>query len=54
MTGTDSRVELTDLDVISRYSLAVRMATADRDELIVALRSDLEWLQGGRSRRTSR
>jgi hypothetical protein len=53
MTGTNNRVDLTDLDVIARYSLAVRTATADRDELIVALRSDLEWLQGGRQRRTS-
>src|SRR5436309_6203381 len=53
MAETDDRVELTDLDVIARYSLAVRAATADRDELIAALRSDLEWLQGSRSRRTT-
>src|SRR5436305_14239822 len=53
MAETDNRVELTDLDVIARYSLAVRAATADRDELIAALRSDLEWLQGSRSRRTT-
>jgi hypothetical protein len=53
MTGTDNRVELTDLDVIARYSLAVRTATADRDELIAALRSDLEWLQGARLRRAT-
>jgi hypothetical protein len=34
----------------------VRTATADRDDLIAALRSDLAWLEGGRrpsSRRTS-
>jgi hypothetical protein len=47
----DDRVELTELDVITRYSLAVRSATADRGELIAALRSDLAWLEGGRSRR---
>jgi hypothetical protein len=43
-----NRVELTELDVITRYSLAVRAATADRDELIAALRSDLAWLENGR------
>jgi hypothetical protein len=48
MAESDDRVELTDLDVITRYSLAVRAATADRDELIAALRSDLAWLEGGR------
>jgi len=55
MADTDDRVELTDLDVISRYSLAVRAATADRHELIATMRADLDWLQGqgGRSRRTS-
>src|SRR5689334_887504 len=53
MADTDDRVELTDLDVIARYSLAVRAATADRHELIATLRADLEWLQGGRTRRTS-
>ncbi len=45
---TGDRVELTDLDVIARYSLAVRAATADRAELIAALRSDLAWLENGR------
>ena len=51
----DDRVELTELDVITRYSLAVRSATADRGELMAALRDDLAWLEGGRSRRpTSR
>src|SRR5882724_6013956 len=39
------RVELTDLDVFSRYSLAVRHATADRDELVATLRADLAWLE---------
>ena len=39
-------VQLTDLDVITRYSVAVRRATADREALIATLRSDLEWLEG--------
>ncbi|HWA67617.1 MAG TPA: hypothetical protein VG899_14745 [Mycobacteriales bacterium] len=43
-------VQLTDLDVIAKYSIAVRTATADRDELIAALRADLSWLEHGRSR----
>ena len=45
----DDRVELTELDVITRYSLAVRHATAPRDELIAALRDDLAWLERGRT-----
>jgi hypothetical protein len=45
---SDDRVDLTELDVITRYSLAVRSATADRDELIASLRSDLAWLEVGR------
>src|SRR3954469_15361517 len=53
MADPDNRVELTDLDVISRYSLAVRAATADRYELIATLRADLDWLQGDRRRRPS-
>ena len=40
-------VQLTDLDVITRYSIAVRKATADRDELIETLRGDLSWLERG-------
>jgi hypothetical protein len=51
MAASDDRVELTELDVITRYSLAVRSATAAREELITALRADLAWLEGGRSRR---
>jgi hypothetical protein len=47
----DDRVELTDLDVITRYSLAVRNAKADREELITVLRSDLAWLEQGRRAR---
>ena len=41
------RVELTDLDVFSRYSLAVRSATADRAELIATLRAELWGPQSG-------
>lgn len=41
-------IELTDLEVISRYSLAVRAASADRADVIAALRADLAWLEGGR------
>ena len=44
-------VQLTDLEVIQRYSLAVRGATADREALVAALQSDLEWLRGGRRAR---
>jgi hypothetical protein len=40
-------VPLTDLDVITRYSIAVRSASADRGELIETLRGDLEWLESG-------
>ncbi|HVT21709.1 MAG TPA: hypothetical protein VHE57_10010 [Mycobacteriales bacterium] len=43
-------VQLTDLDVIARYSIAVRAATADRDELLETLRADLAWLERGRTR----
>ena len=49
----DDRVELTDLDVITRYSLAGRTATADREDLIAALRSDLAWLEEGRRPRSA-
>lgn len=44
----DDDVQLTDLEVIQRYSLAVRGATASRAELVAALQADLAWLQGGR------
>ena len=44
----DDDVQLTDLEVIQRYSLAVRGATASRAELVTALRADLAWLEGGR------
>lgn len=60
MAGSETdpdRIELTELDVITRYSLAVRHGTAERDELIDTLRGDLAWLEGGRrtaSRSTTR
>lgn len=40
-------VQLTDLSVISRWSLAVRAATAERAELVAALEADLDWLRAG-------
>lgn len=39
-------VSLPDLEIISRFSLAVRAATAPRAEVIAALESDLAWLRG--------
>ena len=54
MAEPGDRVDLTELDVITRYSLAVRAATADRSELIAVLRADLEWLEGGRRRTTAK
>ena len=39
-------VSLTDLEVIQRYSLAVRGATASRADLVQALSADLAWLTG--------
>lgn len=50
----DDDVQLTDLEVIQRYSLAVRGATASRTELVAALQADLAWLQTGRARSTSK
>ena len=44
----DDDVQLTDLEVIQRYSLAVRGAAASRAELVATLESDLAWLRGGR------
>src|SRR3954469_14076139 len=48
------RVELTDLEVIQRWSLAVRGASADRADVIAALRADLAWLERGRTGETTR
>ena len=42
-------VRLTDLEVIQRYSIAVRGETADRAELLEALRTDLAFLEGARA-----
>ena len=44
----DDDVQLTDLEVIQRYSLAVRGASAARSDVIAALQADLDWLKGGR------
>lgn len=45
MAGNDN-VALTDLGVISRYSLALRVAEAERADVIAVLRADLAWLEG--------
>lgn len=45
-------VQLPDLEVIARYSLAVRAATAPRAEVIEALEADLAWLTAARPART--
>jgi hypothetical protein len=42
--AADDSVQLTDLQVIQRYSLAVRAAAAPRADLVAALRADLAWL----------
>jgi hypothetical protein len=47
---SDDDVQLPDLQVIQRYSLAVRGATAPRADVIAALEADLAWLTGGRRR----
>ena len=39
-------VSLPDLEVISRFSLAVRSATAPRAEVVAALEADLAFLRG--------
>jgi hypothetical protein len=41
-------VQLTDLQVIQQFSLAVRGATADRAEVVAALEADLAYLKGAR------
>jgi len=45
--GSDD-VQLTDLHVIQQFSLAVRGASASREEVVAALEADLEWLTGTR------
>jgi hypothetical protein len=49
--GADD-VELTDLEIIRRYSLAVRQDVADRAEVLAALRADLDRLAGSSRPRT--
>jgi hypothetical protein len=41
----DDAVQLTDLEVIQQFSLAVRGATAPRSEVIAALEADLAYLR---------
>lgn len=41
-------VQLPELEVIQRYSLAVRGATAPRADVIAALQADLDWLTSTR------
>ena len=50
VSGDD--VQLPDLQVIQRYSLAVRGATAPVADVVAALQADLAWLTGGSRRRT--
>jgi hypothetical protein len=44
----DDDVQLTDLEVIQQFSLAVRGATAPRADVIAALEADLAYLGGSR------
>ena len=44
--ASDADVQLTDLEVIQQFSLAVRGATAPREQVIAALESDLAYLKG--------
>jgi len=46
----DDTVQLTDLEVIQQFSLAVRGATAKRSDVIAALEADLAYLQGATRR----
>ena len=41
-------VQLTDLQVIQQFSLAVRGASADKAAVVAALKADLAWLEGTR------
>lgn len=49
----DDDVQLTDLEVIQQYSLAVRAQSAPRSEIIQALEADLSWLRSLVARSTS-
>lgn len=42
--GDDALVDLTELEVVRRYSLAVRQGSAPRDEVLAALQADLDRL----------
>ncbi len=42
--GDEAPVDLTDLETIRRFSLAVRQPTASRADLVAALSADLERL----------
>lgn len=48
--AADDDVQLTDLEVIQQFSLAVRGVSAPRDVVIAALQSDLDYLIGPRRR----
>ena len=47
----DDPVQLSDLEVVQRWSVALRSATAPREELVAALEADLAWLTEGAPRR---
>jgi hypothetical protein len=47
-------VQLTDLQVIQQFSLAVRGATADKAAVVAALKADLAWLEGTKPARATR
>ena len=49
----DDDVQLTDLEVIQQFSLAVRGASAPRAQVIAALEADLAHLSGSRRRATA-
>lgn len=49
----DDDVQLTDLEVIQRFSLAVRGATASRAEVVAALQADLAFLSAAPVARTA-
>ncbi|MGZ6793677.1 MAG: hypothetical protein ACXVFV_12030 [Mycobacteriales bacterium] len=49
----DDDVQLTDLEVIQRFSLAVRGATASRAEVVAALEADLAHLGAAPSLRAA-
>jgi hypothetical protein len=48
MAHDNDPIDLTDLEVISRFSLALRRSTASRADVVAALEADLTALTGGR------